>query len=127
MSFKMPGKLLMNNTYKNYEKASCVGESMWSYQMLTFKPIIQTVFCCIYCVSVYIWTCFNNSGHLFPIFLTQSKEMRKDSRALHSIVKYTYIFWEMCMCILGCLKVRVDAVYSLPSAFKRWRIRRMVT
>lgn len=31
--------------------------------------------------------------------------MRKDSRALHSIVKYTYIFWEMCMCISGCLKV----------------------
>lgn len=48
---------------------------------------ICNIYCYLYCISLYVCTCFNKLLHPFPNFLAKNKEMRAGYRCLHSAAR----------------------------------------
>lgn len=48
---------------------------------------ICNIYCYLYCISLYVCTCFNKLLHPFPNFLAKDKEMRAGYRCLHSTAR----------------------------------------
>lgn len=55
-------------------------DQRWLIEKPTFKriTIVQTLCLPFCCISMYDCSCFNESLHLSPVFLSEYKEMRDD-------------------------------------------------